>query len=87
MVRPNQVSSETRPDSPPEESKTCQEKVEGLINGAFANWGSVLSRHPCKVFWISILIMLAFCGGWAKRAGFEDESLIWTPAGNPSILA
>jgi hypothetical protein len=46
-----------------------------------------VARNPCKVFWFSLLGFILLSGGMAKRTEFEDESLIWTPAGNPSIIA
>ena len=68
-------------------TKSIQEKVESFLNDVFGKWGLIVARNPCKVFWISILCFLALSGGMAMRRTYEDESIIWTPAGNPSLLA
>jgi len=67
--------------------ESFQEKVEKTLNNVFGNWGILVSRNPCKVFWISILVFLCLCGGMSQSEGFPDESEIWTPKDNPSILA
>lgn len=66
---------------------SCQQKVEHAMNTVFAEYGGFVARHPCKVFWTAFIILIAFSAGMAKFTTYEDESLIWTPSGNPSILA
>jgi len=46
-----------------------------------------LATHPCKIFWLSIVFFIALASGMAKRTEFKNEGEIWTPAGNPSVLA
>ena len=53
----------------------------------FAEWGGFVARHPCKVFWAAFLLLLAFSVGLGKWTTYEDETLIWTPANNPSLVA
>ena len=67
--------------------KNIQEKVESFLNDVFGSWGVTVATHPCKVFWFSLLGFILLSGGMAMREEFEDESLIWTPAGNPSLIA
>lgn len=68
-------------------TKTLQEKLETFLNDIYGWWGITVARNPCKVFWISLLVFIGLSGGMAMRTEFEDESLTWTPAGNPSLLA
>lgn len=68
-------------------SQTFQEKVEASLAAVFGKWGSILTNHTHKVFWISLFVFIAFSGGMAKQAAFPDESEIWTPKNNPSMLA
>ena len=68
-------------------TKNLQEKLETLLNDIFGAWGITVATHPCKVFWFSLLGFILLSGGMAMREEFEDESLIWTPAGNPSLIA
>ena len=68
-------------------TKTFQEKLETYLNDIFGWWGLTVAMHPCKVFWLSLLGFICLSGGMAKRTTFEDESITWTPAGNPSLLA
>jgi hypothetical protein len=61
--------------------------LESFLNDIFGWWGLTVARNPCKVFWLSLLGFILLSGGFAKRTVYEDESLIWTPAGNPSLQA
>lgn len=67
--------------------KSCQEKVETTLSNVFGSWGIIVAVNPCRVFWISLLVFLALCGGMSQQEAFPDESEIWTPKNNPSILA
>ena len=64
-------------------------EVEQFTNETFGGWGAYVARNPCKVFWLSFLFCFVCCSGMAKvgDAKFEDEQSVWSPAGNPSILA
>jgi len=64
---------------------SIQEKVEYFFHTVFGKWGLIVSNHTCKVFWLSILFFVALSGGMAMRKNFEDEQLVWTPTGNPSL--
>lgn len=57
------------------------------MNTVFGEYGSFVARHPCKVFWLAFIILIAFSAGLSQWDTFPDETLIWTPAGNPSLLA
>ena len=70
-----------------EEPLTIQQKVEEFFNDSFGRWGEYLTLYPCRVFWFSILFFVILSGGMAKRAGFDDESIVWTPSNNPSLQA
>ena len=70
-----------------DEVRTFQQRVEHASNTLFAEYGAFVSRHPCKVFWLAFIIMVGLASGMSKFATYEDESLIWTPVGNPSVLA
>jgi len=67
--------------------KTCDQMVDGFFNRMFSNWGGKVARNPCKVFWISFLFFILLASGMARSASFDDESIVWTPSGNPSIIA
>ena len=81
------VSKEGGTDEKAEESQTIQQRVEGFFNNVFGRWGEFISYNPCKVFWLSMLVFILLAGGMAKSQGFEDESIVWTPSGNPSLQA
>lgn len=66
---------------------SIQQQVEGFFNDSFGRWGVFLAESPCWVFWLSILFFIVLSGGMAKRANFDDESIVWTPSGNPSLQA
>jgi|TARA_B110000285_G_C15079848_1_gene592867 hypothetical protein len=68
-------------------SSSIQEKVEAVLASGFGRWGSILTHNPHKVFWISLLVFIMFSGGMSQRAAFPDESEIWTPKNNPSMIA
>ena len=67
--------------------KETQEKVEATLAAVFGKWGSILTHHTHKVFWISLLVFILFSGGMSQQAAFADESEIWTPKNNPSMQA
>ena len=75
---------EVQPDP---SSMTIQERVEHFFHTVFGKWGLLVSEHPCKVFWLSMLFFIVLSGGMAMRANFEDEQTVWTPADNNSIKA
>lgn len=89
-VSPN-IQEENTDNAPASSSQAAsfsiQEKVEEFFHTIFGKWGQILSQHTCKVFWFSILFFIVLSGGNAKRAEYEDQQTIWTPANNPSILA
>ena len=66
---------------------TNQQKVEQAINLLFYKWGGLVSHHPCKVFFISLVVFLALASGVVHMEHYENERLNWTPEGNPSIAA
>ena len=73
--------------APEKVEQTCDQIVDGFFNRMFNEWGGKVARNPCKVFWISFILFLMLASGMSKSSAFKDESIIWTPAGNPSILA
>jgi hypothetical protein len=68
-------------------TKSLQEKLETALNNIFGAWGVIVATHPCKVFWLSLLGFIGLSSGMAQFTAYEDESVIWTPAGNPSLIA
>lgn len=46
-----------------------------------------MARNPCKIFWLALLVLLVFSSGMGNTKSFPDEEIVWTPNGNPSILA
>ena len=68
------------------ERKGIQELVESSLNAFFGGYGAMVARNPWKVFIFSIIGFLALGSGMAQMKTFEDEQIIWTPAGNPSIV-
>jgi hypothetical protein len=66
---------------------TNQQKVEQAINLLFYKWGGLVSQHPCKVFFMSLILFLGLASGVVHMEQYENERLNWTPDGNPSILA
>ena len=70
-----------------DEKLTLSEKLDRFFNTLFAKWGLTVARNPCKIFWISLLVLLMFASGMGSPKKFPDEEIVWTPAGNPSILA
>ena len=76
---------DVEPSSSGSSTKTCQEKVETFFNTMFGAWAIIVARNPCKVFWLSILFFIICASGMAQSRPFENEQLVWTPAGNPSV--
>ena len=64
-----------------------QEKLDLLLATAFNKWGIILARNPCKIFWISLFLMLGLSSGLMQYKRFDDDILIWTPKNNPSVQA
>jgi len=61
--------------------------VEQQMNLLFYKWGGLVSHHPCKVFFFSLVLFLGLASGVAHMEHTENERLNWTPEGNPSIQA
>lgn len=87
MTKGNDSPSEEKvsQQSAASEPKNCQEKVESFFNNLFGSWATIVARNPCKVFWLSILVFIGFASGMGQARNFEDEQLVWTPKGNPSV--
>ena len=43
----------------------CQQKVERFSHKVFGGWGTTVATHPCKVFWLSLLLLLICASGMA----------------------
>ena len=67
--------------------KSCQERVDHFFAKAFNRWGLYVAGNPCKVFWLSMLLLIVLSSGMSSRASFPAEQLAWTPEGNPSVVA
>lgn len=61
--------------------------MEKFFEKLFGNWGAFVARNPCKVFWLAFLFAIGLASGMAQTSTYSDESVIWTPSGNPSLEA
>lgn len=53
----------------------------------FSGWADIVARRTCLVFWISLLVFILFSTGMSQSTLYEDENVIWTPSGNPTLKA
>lgn len=53
----------------------------------FSGWADIVSRRTCLVFWVSLVLFIAISTGMLQAKSYEDETVIWTPAGNPTLVA
>ena len=81
------MSEDQKANSKVAQTTTMQQKVEQFMIDFYGGWGVALATHPCKIFWLSFLFFILLSVGMAVRKGYENEQLIWTPAGNPSLKA
>ena len=75
-----------------------QEKIHDGFSNLFGWWGDLVARRTCCVFAISCIVWTIVCksflllnlflgAGYANMQTYEDETLIWSPTGNDSIVA
>ena len=80
----------------------CQDFINKTFHNCFGWWGALVARRTCLVFWISIAFWLLICkfnnlmlirihiytgAGYMNTQTYTDETLIWSPTGNESIVA
>ena len=63
----------------------CQQSIEKALHRFFYWWGHVVGSHPAKVALGSLIVLIAWAGGWAINAEFADEQRVWTPKNGEAI--
>lgn len=51
----------------------------------FSGWADIIARRTCWVFCISLVFFFILAAGMTQSKEYEDEEVIWTPAGNPTL--
>lgn len=54
------------------EGKTCQERLDHFFALSFNKWGLVVAGNPCKVFWLSIMLLIGLSVGMRNQSSFEN---------------
>ena len=80
-----------------DKSSECESEHEGVndrvarhenfFSEAFGNWGYRIVHNPCRVFWLPVVFLMLFAQGSFPTREYEEEQAIWSPEGNPSVVA